>query len=110
MTENNNDIIMSKLEFPRIYDKCPVCGCTETIINGLREELKADKKYVEPKNVKVGLPMAAMLPAASVLSLTVPCVRIILDICANPDCGNIYPIWIDKVEIENNPQLQNQQG
>ena len=71
--------------FPIVFDKCPSCGCEETLTKlAWDEEVDEDSKQIPVghRNVVVQLVDPRRGP-----KLMMPMLVMNFDICANPECG-----------------------
>ena len=80
------------MEFPIVFEKCPLCGCTETVTRMACEEEK--EKGVIPKDAFVAfertqMPLMGKIPP----KLTVRILVASWDLCV--DCGNKYCTRVD---------------
>ena len=81
-----------KQEFPKTFDKCPVCGSTRRLAGMIGEQEKAKHKLMA--NTPVFLNQLQTIVADQAIpSSTVPVLITSLDVCA--DCGTLYCIRAD---------------
>lgn len=89
------------MEYPIKFEKCPVCGCTETIINN------EVKEAIEAGKLREGKKIPAMITVANIfdpndpksimlISQEVDLIRSFYDICANPECGIMRCLFVEK--------------
>jgi len=84
-------------QYPVIFDKCPLCGCKERLIE------EAVNEEIAKGRINPGMEFGLEAPTASVLwdqtkpSLQAPGIIPMKDICA--ECGFPYYRKIQKVEM-----------
>ncbi len=103
---------IQELSFPLAFEKCPVCGCEETI--AALEVDKEKKKGTIGKDVKPCVITQAVmvvdprLQQAIIAPRPVPTLLFLLDVCAR--CGVMYCRRVEKTQGHMNPVRQMGRG
>ena len=105
-----------KLDIPiQGHEKCPQCGCEDRIgqtkIAELKEEGVIDEKLFPEGKLTWPIPLfdqskPIRVSPLSIINPKVPILSIHWDVCANPDCLNMYITGVDFVmqEVKLPPQ------
>ncbi len=82
------------MEFPKKFDKCPLCGCKERVVESIVEEEKKKGKMNKKATFGTNIPQALALVDPTRTQLSVIAVLTLKDICGK--CGFEYPICVMK--------------
>ncbi len=81
------------MEYPKVIEACPLCHCTERIVE---QEVNIEKKEGRIGEARISTSSQKLLPIVDPLtsSIAFPVLQMFYDICAN--CGFEYPYIIKK--------------
>jgi len=83
------------------FDKCPVCGGTDTVAKAFKQTLVEKGLFREEIPVAIAQSVTPFTdPSAILIGVRVPALITKYDVCANPNCGCYYCVRIDLVEVE----------
>jgi hypothetical protein len=91
---------MAESRFPMTFDKCPYCGCTETIARLAWQE-EAEKGSVDKDTfIASQIIKVPLIDLKKFTGVTARILLIYIDWCADPQCGRGYCV---KAEIVSGP-------
>ena len=86
--------------YPKTWDKCPVCGCTDTIANSVLQEEKDKGKIGKEAKAYISQTQSLIADMTKAF-LTAPVITAYYDICV--DCGIVYCVHVEVVQAS--PQM-----
>ena len=88
-----------EMVFPLVWEKCPLCGCKETVANKLKEEEVAKGNILDKSiHAAIAQSVTPIMDMREIFAVrTVPVLVTFYDICLNPECGVYYPVRVEKM-------------